>query len=200
VVTRLLFTLLVATVAVQRLLEVIHSQRNERLLFEQGGREHAAGQMRPMKVLHTAWLASAVAEVWLLAPPFRPWLAIAALALFALGQTFRVLAMRALGHRWTVRVITLPAAPPVAGGIYRWLRHPNYLGVILEIAALPLVHGAVYTALLFSVANLSLLARRIQAEETALASDNDYFDHLGTRPRLLPWPSRSRNSSQDSHS
>ena len=188
--TRTFFTLLVATVAVQRLVEVRYSRRHERLLFEQGAREHAAGQLWVMKLLHAAWLASAVAEVWLLAPPFRPWLAIAALAIFAIGQTLRLLAMRALGHRWTIRVITLPAAPPVVGGIYRWLRHPNYLGVMLEIAALPLVHGAVYTSLVFSLANLLLLARRIRAEETALAIDNAYFDHLGTRPRLLPWRSR----------
>ena len=98
-VTRLIFTLFVATVAIQRLLEVIYSRRNERILFEHGGREHAAGQLRPMKLLHTAWLMSAVAEVWLLAPPFRAWLAIAALAIFALGQACRLLAMRALGHR-----------------------------------------------------------------------------------------------------
>jgi methyltransferase len=192
--------MLVATVAIQRLLEVIYSRRNERILFEQGGREHAAGQLRPMKLLHTAWLMSAVAEVWLLAPPFRPWLAIAALAIFALGQTCRLLAMRALGHRWTIRVITLPATPPVAGGVYRWLRHPNYLGVILEIAALPLVHGAVYTSVLFSVANLLLLTWRIRAEEAALAIDNAYFDNLGTQPRLIPRTSRSRHPSQDSSS
>jgi methyltransferase len=96
--------------------------------------------------------------------------------------------MRALGTRWTIRILTLPLEPPVTIGVYRYLRHPNYLGVILEIAALPLVHGAVWTAAIFSVANAVLLAFRITAEERALATDNGYAVLFGARPRFVPSP------------
>jgi len=94
--------------------------------------------------------------------------------------------MRALGPRWTVRVMNLPSAEPVVDGIYRYVRHPNYLGVILEIAALPLVHGAVWSAASFSVANAALLVARIRAEEHALSRDNGYGQHFGARGRFLP--------------
>ena len=185
-VTRAWFTAFVMAVAVQRLLEVRHSRRNERQLLNRGAQEHAASQMAVMAALHTLWLAASVIEVWVFRPPFRPWLAIAALTLFALGQTLRLLAIRALGPRWTVRVMTLPAAEPVVDGIYRYIRHPNYLGVILEIAALPLVHGAVWSSASFSVANAVVLSARIRAEEQALSRDNGYARHFGARGRFLP--------------
>ena len=108
--------------------------------------------------------------------------------MFLAGQALRMAAMRALGERWTVKVMTVPGAPPVQRGIFRWLRHPNYLGVILEIAALPLIHGAYLTTIVFSLCNAVLLTRRIRAEEDALTLDNGYALALGDRPRLVPWP------------
>lgn len=185
-VTRTLFTLLVLGVALQRILEVRYSERNVRALRAAGGREHAEWQIPLFKCLHASWMISAVAEVWLLAPVFRIWLAVVALVGFAIGQTLRLMAIRTLGPRWAIRVITLPAAPPVVSGIYRYLRHPNYVGVAVEIAALPLVHGAIYTAVVFSALNALLLRARIAAEERALDNDNHYLDHFGTRPRFVP--------------
>jgi methyltransferase len=100
--------------------------------------------------------------------PFRRSLAGLAAALVAVGQALRYAAILTLGSRWTARVVTLPGVPPLSQGIYRYLRHPNYLGVVLEIAAVPLLHSAWWTAVAFSLANLLLLRARIRVEEAAL--------------------------------
>jgi len=192
-VTRLLFTVFVLAIAVQRLLEVRRSGENERRLRARGAREHAPRHFRAMQLLHGAWFAAMLLEVWLLRPAFEPWLALGAGAAFALGQVLRVAAMRALGERWSVRILTLPGEPPVQHGVYRYVRHPNYAGVVLEIAALPLLHGAVYTALGFSLANAALLWLRIREEERALGDDSDYAAHFAARPRFLPRFDASRS-------
>jgi methyltransferase len=185
-VTRLAFTVLVLAVAMQRLFEVGRSRHHERWLRAHGAVERASWQVPLIAALHGAWLVAMCAEVWLLAPPFRPGLAAGALAVFACGQILRFLAMRALGPRWTIRILTLPLEPPVTTSVYRYLRHPNYLGVILEIAALPLVGGAIWTSLVASLANAVVLALRVKAEERALATDNGYAMIFGARPRFVP--------------
>jgi methyltransferase len=190
--SRWLFTGLVLLVIAQRLWEVRLSRAHEQKLRARGALEHAAGQMPWMVALHAGWLASTVLEVWLLRPSFSWLVALPALALFGLGQALRLIAMRTLGERWTVRVITLRnGEPAVAQGIYRHLRHPNYAGVVLEIAALPLVHGAVWSALGFSVLNALLLRARIQAEERALAETGPYAEQFRERPRFVPGVSRA---------
>jgi methyltransferase len=186
VVTRVAFTAFVVAVALQRLFEVRVSRRHERALRARGAVESAPAQMPFMIALHAAWLSAMVAEVWLRQPPFRPWVAAAALTVFAAGQALRLLAMRALGPRWTVRVLTLPAVAPVTRGVYRHLRHPNYLGIVLEMAALPLVHGAVWTAVVFSIGNAAMLSARVRAEESALEHDNAYRQHFGSHARFVP--------------
>jgi methyltransferase len=191
-VTRSAFTVLVVAVALQRLFEVGLSRRHERALRARGAVESAAGQLPVMVVLHGAWLLAMLGEVWMRRPPFRPWLAAAALLVFAAGQALRWGAIAALGPRWTIRVLTLPSAAPVTTGVYRYLRHPNYLGVVLEIASLPLVHGAVWTALIFSIANALMLRARIRSEESALDHDNAYQQHFATRARFVPTPPRPR--------
>lgn len=184
--TKIAFTSLVLAVAGQRLWEVRKSKRHERALKDRGAVEHAPEQMPVMKAVHGAWLASTLAEVWLADRPFRPGLAAGALAVFAGGQALRLAAMRGLGERWTVKIITLPDEPPVSGGVFRYVRHPNYLGVVLEIAALPLMHGAWATALAFSAANGALLYARIRAEEQALDEASRYREVFAERPRFVP--------------
>jgi methyltransferase len=191
-VTRVAFTVIVIAVALQRLFEVRVSRRHEHALRMRGAVESAAWQMPFMVVLHTAWLASMVVEVWLLVPAFPPWMAVVACVVFAAGQTLRLLAMRALGSRWSVRVLTMPSADPVTRGIYRHVRHPNYLGVVLEIASLPLIGGAVWTAAVFSLANAVMLTARIRAEEAALMHDNAYGQHFGSHARFVPTSRRPR--------
>lgn len=185
--TREAFVAFVVLVALERLAELRLSRRNERRLRQLGAREHAAGHFVVMQLLHTLWLVSSVLEVTWLRPPFQLWVSVPAALCFGAGQCLRYAAIHALGGRWSVRVLTLPGAAPVARGVYRYLRHPNYLGVVLEIAALPLLHSAWRSAVVFSLANAALLAVRIRKEEQALRRNGGYEDALGRLPRL--WPS-----------
>jgi methyltransferase len=187
VLTRTLFTALWLLVVAQRCWEMRLSKRHEERLRRAGAVEHARAQMPWMVALHAAWLTATLLEVWLLAPVFRPALAIPALLVFAAGQTLRILAIRTLGERWTVRVLTPShGEAPVTRGIYRSVRHPNYLGVVLEILSLPLVHSAYLSALVFSLLNGWLLRARIRAEERALAETSAYGQLFAERPRFVP--------------
>lgn len=181
------YLFLIVAVALQRLLEMRISRQHEEALKSQGATEHAPEQMPVMVAVHGGWLLACFIEGWLRGPHATPrWLTLVALLVFCLGQALRWLAMSELGERWTVKIITLPGVSPVTTGIFRHLRHPNYVGVILEIAALPLVVGSWLTALVFSVANGLLLAWRIGAEEHALEDRSDYAERFRNRPRLLP--------------
>ena len=168
-VSKTVFSVLVAAMALQRLVELRISGRNRRALLARGGIPVGDGHYPVMVALHAAFLVSVVTEVWLVPRPFRPRLAIAMLVLLVVAMVVRIWTIRTLGERWTTRIVVVPGAPAVTSGPYRWLRHPNYLVVVVELVALPMVHGAWWTALGFSVANLVLLTVRIRAEETALA-------------------------------
>lgn len=172
-VTRWLFTGLVLLLALQRLYELRLSRRHEAILRARGEREHAAWQARAMTVLHAGWFAAMLVEVYAFHRPFIPALSLLALLTLIAGQSLRYAAIRTLDWRWTVKVMTVPGLPPVQTGIYRYLHHPNYLGVILEILAVPLLHSAYVTAIIFSLANLLLLRVRIRTEEMALQESSD---------------------------
>jgi methyltransferase len=167
-VTREIFTGLVILLALQRLYELRLSARNEAIIRARGGREHAAWQVQAMKALHGCWFVAMLLEVYLLRRPFLPMLSLLAMITLLIGQSLRYAAMHSLGWRWTVKVMTLPGLPLVQNDIYRYLRHPNYLGVVLELFAVPLLHAAYITAIVFSLANLLLLRARIRTEEMAL--------------------------------
>jgi methyltransferase len=172
--TRLLYTILVALVAAGRLVELRIAARNRRRLLARGGVEAAPGHYPWMVLLHTAFLISCPLEVWLLGRPFLPALAAVMLLLVVLATALRYWVIRTLDGRWTTRIIVLPGTPPVVGGPYRRLRHPNYLAVCTEVAALPLVHTAWLTAVVFSVLNALVLRVRIRSEEGALKSLTPY--------------------------
>ena len=167
-VTRLLFLGFVAALGVQRLFELRLSRRNERRMRQRGGREHAPETYRGIVTLHAAWFASMLLEVFAGRRKFHPRLAALAFSLFSVGQVLRLTAIRTLGWRWSTRVMTVPGTLPVRHGIYRYIRHPNYLGVELEILAVPLLHSAYLTSAVFGIANLLLLRDRIRREEQAL--------------------------------
>jgi methyltransferase len=191
-VTQLLFAGLLGLLALQRLAEVRLSKRNEAIILSKGGREHGREHFPLMQLLHISWFLAALSEVFLLKREFIPWLAGAALLLLTAGQLLRYSAIRTLGTRWTVRIMTQPGSLPVETGIYRYIRHPNYLGVILEILAVPLLHTAYLTAVVFSLANALLLRVRIRAEEAALTKDDQYEEVFSGIPRFFPWLRRLR--------
>ncbi len=127
-----------------------------------------AGHYPWMVALHTTFLLSCVAEVWFLDRPLRPLVAAVAMLVLGAALTLRWWTLTTLGDRWTTRVMVVPGEDLVTTGPYRWLRHPNYLAVVMEIAAIPMVHLAWLTATVFSFANLVLLSKRIRVEERAL--------------------------------
>ena len=184
--TRALYTLLVALVALGRLFELRVAARNRRRLLERGGIEVAPGHYPWMVALHTALLVSCPLEVWFLNRPFLPVLAGAMLFLLIVAAALRWWVISTLDGRWTTRIVVLPGVAPVTGGPYRFLRHPNYLAVILEIVSLPLIHTAWLTALVFSLANALLLRVRIRAEETGLSRVSGYEAAFADRRRLIP--------------
>lgn len=166
--TRLAFAGLVGLVAVQRLVELRISNQHVRQALARGGIEAGAGTYRSMVVLHATALAAAPLEVLLCRRPWIPRLGLVMLVLLAAAQVLRYWAIRTLGPRWMTRVICVPGDHLVTAGPYRLMRHPNYAAVVIEFAALPLVHTAWVTAILSSVANGAVLRRRIGIEEEAL--------------------------------
>lgn len=164
------FTLLVAAVAVARIGELVVAKRHLRWAREQGGVEYGAGHYPAMVLLHAAFLVACLVEVPVADRPFLPALGWPALVLLGAAHALRWWCITSLGKRWTTRVVVVPGAPLVTRGPYRWMRHPNYVAVALEIIALPLVHSAWVTAVVFTVLNAVLLLRfRIPVEERALS-------------------------------
>lgn len=167
--SRLWYAALIAAVVAERIAELVVSQRNANWALGQGGVETGRGHYPPMVVLHTGLLGACLGEVFLADRPFLPLLGWSMLALVLLAQALRWWCIATLGRRWNTRVIVVPGLPLVAVGPYRWLRHPNYLAVVIEGIALPLVHTAWITALAFTLLNaVLLLGFRIPAEERAL--------------------------------
>ena len=154
---------IVGFIAAQRLAELALATRNTRRLRARGAVEAGAGHYPAIVALHIAWLAAMMLAVAPETPANLPLLAV-----FIALQAGRVWVIAALGERWTTRVIVLPGAPLVACGPYRYVKHPNYLIVCAEIAVVPLIFGAWWIALLFSVLNLAMLWHRIRVEDAAL--------------------------------
>jgi methyltransferase len=166
--TGTLLALAVGCVALQRLLELRLSRRNERLLRARGAIERGRGHYPLMVALHALWLLSTLVEGFLRGPGLPALWPIPA-ALFLLVQPLRYWAIRSLGGYWNTRILVVPDAKLVARGPYRYLRHPNYVVVAVEVATFPLIFGAWVTALVFSVLNAALLFVRIREENRALA-------------------------------
>ncbi|MFE5341119.1 isoprenylcysteine carboxyl methyltransferase family protein [Isoptericola sp. NPDC056578] len=164
-----LYAALVLATGVERLAELVVSARHARWSFARGGVESGRGHFPAMVALHTGLLVACVVEVVVADRPFLPWLGWPMLALVLASQGLRWWCIATLGERWNTRVIVVPGLPLVRRGPYRWLAHPNYVAVVVEGVALPLVHTAWVTALVFTVLNAwLLLSFRIPAEERAL--------------------------------
>lgn len=181
-----LYLALVALVGLERIVELILTRRHIRSLEGRGGRVVTDDPYGWMVLLHTAFLIACPLEVVLLERPFLPLLGWPMLGLLLLTMALRYWVIATLGDRWTTRVVVVPGEAPIVGGPYRLLRHPNYVAVVLELIALPLVHGAWWTALGASLLNALVLRARIGVEENALAAVSSYREALGDKPRFLP--------------
>jgi methyltransferase len=163
-----MYYLLILAVGIERVAELVVSKRNAEWSFAQGGKEFGRPHYVVMVAIHTALLVGCVAEPLALHRPFIAWLGWPMLAVVVLSQMLRWWCITTLGRRWNTRVIVLPYAPLVREGPYRWLHHPNYVAVVAEGFALPLVHTAWLTAAAFTVANALLLSVRLRVENQAL--------------------------------
>jgi len=184
VTSRALYFAFLALLGLERLFELRLSRRNAAAAFARGGVEVGKRHFRVMAALHMAFLASCALEVVVLGRAFPGALGFAALLAALCAQALRYWAIATLGRRWNVRVIVVPGEAPVTSGPYRFVRHPNYAAVILEMAAVPLIHGAFWTAALFSCANAAVIAVRIRAEERALGGA--WARAFAGLPRLVP--------------
>jgi methyltransferase len=180
------YLILLALLAAERVWELHVSRRNRERALARGAIEIGQGHFRWMRILHAAFFASCALEVLWFRREIDVRLALPMLALALAAQGLRYWSIATLGERWNVRVIVMPGQPVETGGPYRWLRHPNYLAVVIEGIAVPLVGGAWITALAFSALNAWLLSVRIRAEERALAQHCEFERKLGDRPRLVP--------------
>jgi len=170
--------LLLAFVTVQRLLELIIARRNTRALLAAGAHEVGAGHYPVMVALHTSWLLTLWAA-WLMG---RAELQPGAACLYLLLQPLRFWTMASLGRYWTTRIIVVPAAPLVRVGPYRYLRHPNYLIVVMEIVLLPLALGLWPLAVIFSLLNAAVLRHRLAVEGDSLRQRGNAADAASRFP------------------
>ncbi len=185
---------IVAAVAGERLVELAISARNARRARARGAVEAGGSHYPAMVALHAAFLAACPLEVWRFDRPWIPALGVPMLGFVVAAQGLRYWVIHALEGRWTTRVLYVPGDPVVRTGPFRWVRHPNYAAVTIEMAALPLVHTAWITALVFSAASAWILWRlRIPAEERLIEEAEILGGvadvaraHLGWNGRLSP--------------
>jgi methyltransferase len=180
------FLILLGLVGVGRLVELYISRRNLREMVQRGAKRIVEPHFRWIVVLHTAVLICAAAEVLWLDRPFIPWLAAVMGALFVFSNVLRWWVIRTLGVYWSVQIMESSQFGVVTSGPYRWIRHPNYTGVVLEVFSLPMIHTAWITALAATVAYCELLRRRLRLEDGALLSNPAYRSAMGAKPRFLP--------------
>ncbi len=165
---------------VERLVELVLSKRNAARAFARGGVEVGQTHYRVMTAFHTLFIIACALE----ARPFDPVLFFAFLPGALGAQGLRWWAIRTLGERWNTRVIVVPGEQPVTGGPYRFLKHPNYLAVVIELFCVPMMMGAFFTAIAFSLGNALLLYVRIRAEERALGPQ--WQQAFAGKSRLFP--------------
>ena len=181
-----LYLALLAAVAVLRLVELSISRRNQRRMLTQGAVRVPEPHFKWIVVVHTGILVGAALEVVLVRRPFLPLLAATMFVLFVASNLMRFWVVRTLGELWSVQVMDSTRIRVVTTGPFRFVRHPNYTGVILEMISLPLIHTAWITALVTSLAYSIALSMRIRAEEGVLMANPEYRAAMGQKARFLP--------------
>ncbi|WP_409270420.1 isoprenylcysteine carboxyl methyltransferase family protein [Neobacillus sp. SCS-31] len=180
-----LFTTFIGFVIFQRIAELIIARKNERRMKREGALEFGQAHYPWMVLMHTSFFLSLILEVWALTKGLSPLWPIL-LAVFILAQVGRIWALSSLGKYWNTKIIVLPGANIVRKGPYRFIRHPNYAIVTIELLVIPLLFGAFITAAVFAVLNAIILSVRIPAEEEALRKLAEY-DKMKERPkRFVP--------------
>jgi methyltransferase len=175
---------ILGAVAAERVFHLARAASNTRRALEMGAVERGRGHYRLMAAFHALFLISAAAEAVVLRRPFPGAIGWVALGGATGAQALRYWSVASLGERWNTRIIVIPGSNPVCRGPYRFIRHPNYLAVIIEIACIPLIRGCWLTAAVFSAGNAALLRVRIREEEAAMGVR--YQVEFAGLPRFLP--------------
>lgn len=182
----MLFYLFLVLLIIQRLFELRIARHNHRWIVSQGGYEVGKEHYKWLVLLHIFFICSLLIEYLYRSPSPPPWWWLP-LWLFLLAQVGRYWTIRSLGSFWNTRILVLPHAHLDLKGPYRYIRHPNYLVVIIEILTFPLIFGLYITALLFSFLNLCMILYRISIEEKALAEATASYSMIMDKPRFMPW-------------
>lgn len=166
-----LFWILITILIVQRLIELLIARRNERIVRANGAIEYDVKGYKVIVLMHVAFFISLVSEYTFFTNTLNQyWLPL--LIVFVLAQVLRYWAISTLGYFWNTKILITPDSSPILSGPYKYLRHPNYLAVVTEIAVIPLIFSCYYTSIVFSILNLLVLRRRIRIEEQALSTLN----------------------------
>jgi methyltransferase len=184
--TKIGFLILLGSVGLERLVELQLSRRHQQDLARSGARKHPDPQYRWMVALHAGVLMGAAVEVIFLRRRFIPLLAAPALAFFSLATCLRWWVIRTLGVHWNTEVVDSASLGVVSDGPFRWIRHPNYLGVFVELIALPLIHTAWITAAVAAAGNIFILRNRLHLEEPVLDAVPAYRTAMAGKSRFLP--------------
>jgi methyltransferase len=177
---------LLLVVALLRIYELQISKRHQREMVAHGASKVVDPVFRTMVLLHTCVLIGAALEVVYLHRPFYPVFAGVCFAIFLLANVVRWWVIRTLGEHWNVEVMNSTGMGVITTGPFRYVRHPNYAAVFVEMLALPLMHCAWITASVGTVAHVLVLSRRISTEERVLFSDSRYQQAMYGKPRFLP--------------
>ncbi|MSR61506.1 MAG: hypothetical protein EXS08_03530 [Planctomycetes bacterium] len=180
------FQILVALTALQRLLELLHSRRNLAKLSRAARPADSSGNWSALVALQVAWLGASALEPWLRGSVAQPALFALGAALFLAGEALRCWCIVSLGSWWNARAHVDPELRVVSQGPYRWIRHPNYLGVLLELVGLPLAGGAWWTLALLAPPHVCVLLRRIRGEDRLLFALPGYAAAMGHKGALVP--------------
>lgn len=179
---------LLLAVGAGRLLEMRLSRRHQRTLAERGFRRESEPGFPIMVAVHTVVLLGAALEVLMSPRPVPAALAVSAGTAFVLANILRWWVIHTMAEHWNVQVVNALSMGVVTSGPFRWVRHPNYVAVFIELLALPLLHAAYVTAALGAIAHVAILARRIAFEERLLFGDATYRATMGWKPRFIPSP------------
>jgi methyltransferase len=182
----MMFYLLFSVIAIQRIVELLIARRNEKWMKSKGAREYGQTHYKLMVSIHILFFASLLAEEFFGQKPLNKfWVVL--FIIFLLTQAGRVWVIASLGRYWNTKIIVLPQADIVAKGPYKFIKHPNYFIVTVELIVIPLMFNAYWTLFIFALLNQFILSIRIPVEETALAEVTDYQDVHQGKKRFIPF-------------
>jgi methyltransferase len=180
------YLILLLAVSALRIVELQISRRHQKRMISRGAEKVQDPRFRWMVLVHTLVLLGAAVEVVFLRRPFYPWLAGIAFGVFLVANAVRWWVIRTLGEHWNVQVVDSTQLGIVTSGPFRYVRHPNYVAVFIEMLALPLIHTAWITAVAGSAAHVLVLSQRLATEERVLLANAEYRVKMGAKPRFLP--------------